>query len=195
MTDIEALHAAVLADPDDDTARLALADALDERGGPGDAARAEFVRVQVAGDLASVPLMCLVPLESFLGCQPHQTRRVARPGWAAAWVPDGKTVVFRRGFVEEVACPSADWLAHGDDLVKMHPVRRVWLTAACPAVGWEWTGWQLRSRPDGTAESDRWPGVVLSINIPVLSVGTGGRGVHNPGPSVPVSSWRLTPRG
>src|SRR5205085_8409377 len=44
------LLAAVIADPDDDTVRLALADWLDENG---DEARAEFVRVQVK--LARLP--------------------------------------------------------------------------------------------------------------------------------------------
>lgn len=43
----EHLYAAILAAPDDDAPRLAWADALDERGGPGDADRASFVRVQV----------------------------------------------------------------------------------------------------------------------------------------------------
>lgn len=45
-TDLDLLLAAVLAEPEEDTPRLAFADALDERGGPGDAERAEFVRVQ-----------------------------------------------------------------------------------------------------------------------------------------------------
>ena len=46
-TDLDLLLAAVLAEPECDTRRLAYADALDERGRPGDAERAEFVRVQV----------------------------------------------------------------------------------------------------------------------------------------------------
>ena len=45
MTDGDALFAAVLAEPDEDTPRLAYADWLDENGDP---ARAEFIRVQVA---------------------------------------------------------------------------------------------------------------------------------------------------
>jgi uncharacterized protein (TIGR02996 family) len=47
MTDLDALYAAILAEPGEDTPRLAYADALDERGGPGDAARAEFIRLQI----------------------------------------------------------------------------------------------------------------------------------------------------
>ncbi len=41
-----ALLAAICADPSDDVRRLAFADHLDERGGDGDAERAEFIRVQ-----------------------------------------------------------------------------------------------------------------------------------------------------
>ncbi len=41
-----ALLAAICADLTDDTVRLAFADHLDERGEPGDAERAEFIRVQ-----------------------------------------------------------------------------------------------------------------------------------------------------
>ena len=45
MTDADALLAAILADPDDDTPRLAYADWLGESG---DADRAEFIRLQCA---------------------------------------------------------------------------------------------------------------------------------------------------
>jgi len=42
MTDLEALHRAVLEHPDDDTPRLVYADWLEEHGDP----RGEFIRVQ-----------------------------------------------------------------------------------------------------------------------------------------------------
>ncbi len=44
MTEREALYAAVLAAPDDDTPRLVFADYLDDTGDPADALRAEFIR-------------------------------------------------------------------------------------------------------------------------------------------------------
>ncbi len=47
MTTHDALMAAVLASPDDDLPRLVYADHLDERDGPGDRERAEFIRTQV----------------------------------------------------------------------------------------------------------------------------------------------------
>lgn len=47
MTEEDAFSAAILAAPRDDLPRLVFADWLDERGGPGDAARAEFIRLTV----------------------------------------------------------------------------------------------------------------------------------------------------
>lgn len=47
MSDLDALLAAVIDQPDDDTVRLAYADALEERAGRWDAARAAFIRVQI----------------------------------------------------------------------------------------------------------------------------------------------------
>ena len=50
---LAALHAAVIADPTDRTVRLVYADALDESGDPAHAARAEFVRAQIAFEALS----------------------------------------------------------------------------------------------------------------------------------------------
>jgi uncharacterized protein (TIGR02996 family) len=47
MTTHDALLAAVIAAPNDDTVRLVYCDALEERDRPGDRERAEFIRVQV----------------------------------------------------------------------------------------------------------------------------------------------------
>lgn len=59
QTDGDALLAAILANPADDTVRLVYADWLDDRGEPGDAERAEFIRLgcQVAAD--SRPCDCV----------------------------------------------------------------------------------------------------------------------------------------
>src|SRR5215471_10058848 len=48
MTDRQALLAAIIAEPDEDTPRLAFADWLDEQGGRPNAFRAEFIRTEVA---------------------------------------------------------------------------------------------------------------------------------------------------
>ncbi len=58
MDDRSALMAAILANPDEDTPRLALADWLDEHGGEHDRARAAFIRRQIANQNgAGVPLL------------------------------------------------------------------------------------------------------------------------------------------
>lgn len=51
--ELAAIHRSILEEPDEDTHRLVYADRLDERGEPGDAERAEFIRVQV--EIANTP--------------------------------------------------------------------------------------------------------------------------------------------
>jgi uncharacterized protein (TIGR02996 family) len=50
MPDHDAFHRAILAEPAADVHRLVYADWLDETGGPADAVRAEFIRVQCEAD-------------------------------------------------------------------------------------------------------------------------------------------------
>src|SRR4051812_11164703 len=47
MSTEAALLAAIVADPDDDTARLVYADYLEEKGGEENTARAQFIRAQI----------------------------------------------------------------------------------------------------------------------------------------------------
>lgn len=136
MTELEAIHAAILREPGEDLHRLAYADRLDERGHEGDRERAEFIRVQV--ELAKT--------------DPHQPghdwdlyaraagtkykcrreslaeRELILANWKA-WVPrlssgdtyelvlsdrwtyrDTPAVAFTRGFVAEVRCDLATLL-------------------------------------------------------------------------------------
>jgi len=41
--------------------------------------------------------------------------------------------VFRRGFIQSVACPKDDWIRHGPAIVRQHPVERVTLSDVEPA--------------------------------------------------------------
>ena len=52
LSDADALLAAVWASPHDDLPRLVYADFIEERGAPGDADRAEFIRLQIAREAA-----------------------------------------------------------------------------------------------------------------------------------------------
>jgi uncharacterized protein (TIGR02996 family) len=118
---------ALLAEPADDTLRLALADWLDENEQP---ARAEFVRVQIELargvpdrgrrrhlELRQRDLLIahdpewVAPLAKVLQCKPGQWG-----GW-----------VFRRGFVEYFNLPAAVINKHGDQLAQLTPVRELFL--------------------------------------------------------------------
>ena len=126
MTDREALHRAILVDPDDDTLRLVYADALEEEG---DARRAGFIRSQI--ELTRLP-------EYDSACVRARSCGWANP--AADWVfdlpelPDGldwQAQSFRRGFPGAiVATDVAAFVKHADDLFARFPIESLDLTIA-----------------------------------------------------------------
>ena len=106
---------AICTEPANDTPRLVYAGWLQENG---EEDRAEFIRTQIAGGLATLRLTWLTPFEAFFGCQPHQCGRVAQKG--AAWahnLESNRRLTFTRGFVSAITCTAGDWLAHADALV------------------------------------------------------------------------------
>lgn len=126
MTDHDALLAAVLDRPDDDTPRMVFADYLDD---VGDHERAALIREQIeiarSSDGRVTWRACELraqlpePIDGF-----HAWANPASCGESAY----PRKCLYVRGFVEEVTCPAADWLDHGDAIVKAHPVRAVTLT-------------------------------------------------------------------
>lgn len=118
MTDLEALHWAVLTDPADDTARLVYADALEEADDPG---RARFIRREVANGM---------PVDVFVVGKAAEYPYLTESGDAATVeiappVP-GVSWGVRRGFAEEVylrAEAFTDDLAR--DLFSQHPITAV----------------------------------------------------------------------
>jgi uncharacterized protein (TIGR02996 family) len=126
MSDADALLAAVLADPDADLPRLVFADHLDDAG---EAARAEFIRLQVA--LAADPTSLPLRAREQLLLQRHAA------GWLAPLRARGEPLQspathgwFRRGFVEEVWMPAGVFLTKADKLFRRAPVRRLQVTRA-----------------------------------------------------------------
>ena len=139
-----AMLAAVLADPEDDTVRLVYADRLQERDEPGDAERAEFIRVQVAWEHVGKAEGCKIsPLTdndrygthspAFCDCchlAQRQRELWAEFGWQ--WVeaqsvleewdvlPFGERIRWVRGFVHSITCSAEDWIAHADAIF-WHP--------------------------------------------------------------------------
>lgn len=117
MTDGDALLAAVLAAPGDDTPRLVFADWLDEHGR---AAKAAFIRGQVAAP------------DSVVGITPGASFGVSHKdgdSYTLSMPPDVSCMI-TRGFVEHVTCPWEAFAAAADALLAAHPVRRVVLTTA-----------------------------------------------------------------
>lgn len=148
MTDREALLRAVLADPDDDAPRLVLADHFDEVE-PLDHERAEFIRVgcELARHFGEPcpdgrrPIIGPVTNERLGDLRRREAELLGRYAarWAKPWDgifsaglratgTEGTPVGFARGFIETITCPAADWLAHADAILSLHPVRRVTLT-------------------------------------------------------------------
>jgi uncharacterized protein (TIGR02996 family) len=118
---------ALLAQPDDDTLRLAMADWLDEHDQP---ARAEFVRVQVelARGVADRARRRALELRQSQLLFAHDAEWVAplakvlglREGEWGGWV-------FRRGFVEYFHLPAAVVNKYGARLAELTPVRELFL--------------------------------------------------------------------
>jgi uncharacterized protein (TIGR02996 family) len=126
----------------DDAPRLVFADWLDERGGPDDADRAEFIRLQC--ELARLA-------EEGPGRPAREAReQELLTAHGKRWLgPLGKWVsapVWRRGFPEEVAVGVRKFLDHGEEIFRLAPLRAVKLlrlnqtsngpadVAACPLL-------------------------------------------------------------
>jgi uncharacterized protein (TIGR02996 family) len=139
--------AAIVVEPDDDTPRLVAADFLEECG---EADRAAFIRVQIelarleaSGLAQSSEAVALRKKEhAFLGPKserPHlwaaeECSELVRPDPRGRLRFEGtERLTWRRGFVEAVTCPAAEWLRHGIAVRARNPVRGVALTE-CGAV-------------------------------------------------------------
>jgi len=158
---------AILADPADDTARLAYSDALEEEGQDR---LANFVRRQMVGEPVTPALMALIPFEGILECQPHQTVRVAEARQATVTAPSGAALVWRRGFVVEVSCTAADFVEHAAALFSAHPVERVTLTDKRPCRAgmtdmpeWTWFVEDVASDPIDEPIEARLPGCLFDM--------------------------------
>jgi uncharacterized protein (TIGR02996 family) len=125
MTDRDAILAAILADPADDTARLAYADWLTENG---DADRGEFIRIDI--ELARTP-----PLteEDERRRQVLLTRRTEllklhRSEWMAPFLPHARETSIERGFVQSLEVPAHTFLQHAERWFAITPLSRVKFT-------------------------------------------------------------------
>lgn len=121
---------AIRAAPDDDTARLVYADYLDEQGGAANAARAEFIRLQVR--LAALDESD--PARDALEDRENELLRANEAAWLGplpAPPPKGLTEWrFERGFPAAVALDARTLRDHGTALFDRHPISTVRLAGA-----------------------------------------------------------------
>jgi uncharacterized protein (TIGR02996 family) len=145
MDDRQALMAAIIANPDEDTPRLALADWLDEHGDKHDKARAEFIRLQC--ELALLP-------EDAPQTKEHKRAKELHKKHHKAWLGPLHKLTgmheFRRGLLENWYCTAAEFAknSHDPKLCQWLPrvgVRSVLITrslarvpniATSPALAW-----------------------------------------------------------
>ncbi|MBN9122561.1 MAG: TIGR02996 domain-containing protein [Planctomycetes bacterium] len=114
----DALFAAILAHPCEDTPRLAYADWLDENGDPD---RARFIRLQY--EIEKLPPIGPTASKAKKAAdallQKHETE------WSGELKGLVRSLGFRRGFVERVGVTADQFLAHGGRLFELAPVREV----------------------------------------------------------------------
>lgn len=124
MSDEDALLAAIAADPDEDTPRLAYADWLDEHDRP---IRAEFIRVQI--DISHKELLPRGEQDRYVDVwkrneellQYHRREVLLRFGWQA----DRDDVVFHRGFISELRVNPGEFWENQRVYAGLQPLPRI----------------------------------------------------------------------
>lgn len=171
-TDLEALRVAILLYRDEDTPRRIYADALLDRNGPGDAALAAFITHQ----LDHPDERAVVPPGQGLWHGPDVILPPTKTTLAMTLSP---TLVFRRGFVDEVVLPTEDYVGpEVAGIARLQPVRVVRVRGRPPTtMGASSVGWVRR--PSGRSPHyfalrpdlfDALTGGVLVPSEPPLSV-------------------------
>ena len=118
MPENAALFAAIIANPREDTPRLAYADWLDENG---DEARARFIRLQY--EIEKLPP--IGPKASKAKKEEEALLKKHGHKWAGEITELVGYYRFRRGFVELVRVTAASFIKHGGRLFELAPVREV----------------------------------------------------------------------
>ncbi len=191
--DWELLLKAVVARPEDDLPRLVAADWLEERG---ETERAEFIRLQIERGRNDRPELAwresalqnnplLGPLWALEAC-PNLVRLTfgseSGSHVRAVGVLGPERVAFRRGFVEKIVCPAAEWLKFGIGIVPRQPIRELILQQCDTLELAEWWGMMdtLKTIPHLDVDTDsliaaNWlrarlgPGVSVSVRGEVES--------------------------
>lgn len=174
MSEQAAFLAAIRAEPDDDTRRLAYADWLQEHG---DEPGARWIRARVASPDVVTRLGPSDSVSAFGGIVARGVRSF-RNGGA---YPNGN-LFFRRGFVERVECTAVNWIDRANEILSCHPVREVVLTTPIHRVSTGLSGNPIVMLLDQDAGyqftdvglleqirrllADRWPGIEFLFTSP-----------------------------
>lgn len=119
-SDGDGLRATIIAEPDDDIARLVYADWLDENGQP---ARAAFVRAQVRAAQAEP----FSPEALAYEAEAERALEGNRGAWTKALVSRVVRCEFRRGFIEHAQVNVASFPRDAADLFAAEPIRSLHL--------------------------------------------------------------------
>lgn len=129
MTDADALLAAILANPADDTARLVYADCLEEQG---QRERAEFIRVQVDESHFVIDYNSAATMHPLTPARERICRLLRRNGheWLGEFYErcNGRDWIWHRGFISSARLPWDDWRTHAAAILAAQPIDRVTLT-------------------------------------------------------------------
>jgi uncharacterized protein (TIGR02996 family) len=185
--------------PEDDGPRLMYADWLEERAAPGDAERAEYIRIScerwdrldnrwadaLAGmsDCARRQWLATRSKELLRGCAPNARGvRIAR---SALWAGDllnslfGAQWWYYRGFVAVIRLSSAAFFKHAGVLFAQHPIQEVELSDQQPLAEYlhtshEWYFGRRATVPHSLSArlKKHWPRPVIgrTINYPTQLV-------------------------
>jgi uncharacterized protein (TIGR02996 family) len=118
MMDNPAFLNAIIENPEDDTARLAYADWLDENG---DSTRSEFIRVQCALSRKAK----YDPSRELLEKRVRELLARHEDEWAKPVAAITREYEFHRGFIDTVVIGGRKLLTHGVKLFEVAPVRNV----------------------------------------------------------------------
>ena len=127
MSDHDALLAAILADPADDTARLVYADWLTENG---QSDRGEFIRVEI--ELAHTPPHTEDDerRRSVLLRRRDQLLKQHRDEWLAQFTPFARESSFHRGFLQSLDVPVNMFLQNGERWFEHAPLTHLKFTTS-----------------------------------------------------------------
>jgi uncharacterized protein (TIGR02996 family) len=161
VTNVDLMLKAVLAEPDEDTVRLAYADALDEAGGEEDTLRAELIRlmIDINKEQPDFRLDWGMNSKVYSESADHRIRRsvelvrlmfkanffITQPLSIKKTMPEYHSYsVWRRGFVEEYVESIKGWDEVADDICLRHPIKKVRLK---PLYQWDFLRTEVRADP------------------------------------------------